>query len=69
MSTTRSQKIKNNQQKNNQQSTSEGVSDEFVSPIVVDSSCPLDKDVSVAGPSKPTSPRIEGSFLERLRAS
>ena len=35
----------------------------------MENSCPLDQDVSVAGPSKPKSPRIEGSFLESLRAS
>ena len=64
MSTTRSQKIRNNQQEVNK-SVSEG----FVSPIVVENPCLLDQDVSVAGPSKPKSPRIEGSFLESLRAS
>ena len=32
-------------------------------------SCPLDQDATVAGPSKPKFPRIEGSFLESLRAS
>ena len=35
----------------------------------MENSCPLDQEVSVAGPSKPKSPRIEGSFLESLRAS
>ena len=64
MSTTRSQKRRNNQQEVNK-SVSEG----FVSPIVVENPCLLDQDVSVAGPSKPKSPRIEGSFLESLRAS
>ena len=64
MSTTRSQKRRNNQQEVNK-SVSEG----FVSPIVVENPCLLDQDVSVAGPSKPKSPRIEGSFLENLRAS
>ena len=31
--------------------------------------CPIDQDEIVAGPSKPKTPRIEGSFLESLRAS
>ena len=62
MSTTRSQK-----RRNNQQETNESVSEGFVSPVVVKNFCPIDQDVSVAGPSKPKSPRIEGSFLESLR--
>ena len=64
MSTTRSQK-----RKNNQQESTESVSEVFVSPIVVDNSCPLEQDVSVAGPSRPKSPRSEISLLESLRAS
>ena len=64
MSTTRSQK-----RGNNQQVTNEKVNEGFVSPMVVENSCPLDQDVSVAGPSKPKSPRVEGSFLGSLRAS
>ena len=64
MSTTRSQK-----RRNNQQEAIESVSEGFVSPVVVENSCPLDQDVGVAGPSKPKSPRVEGSFLESLRAS
>ena len=64
MSTTRSQK-----RRNNQQEAIESVSEGFVSPVVVENSCPLEQDVSVAGPSKPKSPRVEGSFLESLRAS
>ena len=64
MSTTRSQK-----RRNNQQESTESVSEGFVSPIVVDNSCPLEQDVSVACPSRPKSPRIENSFLESLRAS
>ena len=48
----------------------ENVSEGFVSPVVVENSCPLDQEVSVAGPSsKPKSPRVEGSFLRSLRAS
>ena len=31
--------------------------------------CQLDQDTSIAGPSRPKSPRIENSFLESLRAS
>ena len=64
MSTTRSQK-----RRNSQQEAIESVSEGFVSPVVVENSCPLDQDVSMAGPSRPKSPRIEGSLLESLRAS
>ena len=64
MSTTRSQK-----RRNNQHEAIESVSEGFVSPVVVENSCPLEQDVSVAGPSKPKSPRVEVSFLESLRAS
>ena len=64
MSTTRSQK-----RKNNQQGSSENVSAGFVSPIVVENSCPLDQDDGVAGPPKPKSPRVENSILESLRVS
>ena len=64
MSTTRSQK-----RKNNQQESTESIGEGFVSPIMVNISCPLDQDVSVAGPSRPKSPRIENRFLESLRAS
>ena len=64
MSNTRSQK-----RRNNQQEAVENVSEGFISPVVVENSCPLDQEVSDAGPSKPKSPRIEGSFLESLRAS
>ena len=64
MSTTRSQK-----RKNDQQSTSENVSEGLISPIVVGNPCSSDQDDEVAGPSKPKSPRIENSLLENLRAS
>ena len=64
MSTTRSQK-----RRNNQQESTECVSEGFVSPIKLKNSCPLEQDVSVAGPLRPKSPRIENSFLESLRAS
>ena len=64
MSTTRSQK-----RRNDQQSTSENVSEGLISPIVVGNSCPLNQDDEVAGPSIPKSPRIENSLLESLRAS
>ena len=59
MSTTRSQK-----RRNNQQEAIESVSEGFVLPVAVENSCPLDQDVSEA-----KSPRIEGSLLESLRAS
>ena len=59
MSTTRSQK-----RRNNQQEAIESVSEGFVIPVAVENSCPLDQDVSEA-----KSPRIEGSLLESLRAS
>ena len=64
MSTTRSQK-----RKNDQQSTNENVSEGLVSPIVVGNPCSSNQDDEVAGPSKPKSPRIENSLLESLRAS
>ena len=64
MSTTRSQKRKNNQHECN-----ESVSESLVSPIGVENSCLLDQDVSVAGPSRLKSPRVEYSLLENLRAS
>ena len=53
----------------NKQEANESVSEGFVSPVVVENSCPIDQGVSVAGPSKPKSARIEGSFLESLRTS
>ena len=64
MSTTRSQK-----RRNDQQSTSENVSEGLISPIKVRNPCSSDQDDEVAGPSKPKSPRIENSLLESLRAS
>ena len=64
MSTTRSQK-----RRNDQQSTSENVSEDLISPIVEGNPCPLNQDDEVAGPSRPKSPRVENSFLESLRAS
>ena len=64
MSTTRSQK-----RRNDQQSTSENVSEGLISPIVVGNPCSSNQDDEVAGPSKPKSPRIENSLLENLRAS
>ena len=59
MSTTRSQKRRNNQQK-----STKSVSEGLVSLIVVEK-----RDISVAGPSKSKSPRIEIILLESLRAS
>ena len=64
MSTTRSQK-----RRNDQQSTSENVSEGLISPIVVGNPCSSNQDDEVAGPSEPKSPRIENSLLESLRAS
>ena len=64
MSTTRSQK-----RKNDQQSTGENVSESLISPIVVGNLCSSNQDDEVAGPSKPKSPRIGNSLLESLRAS
>ena len=64
MSTTRSQK-----RRNDQQSTSENVSEGLISPIVVGNSCSLNQDDEVAGPSRPKSPRIENSLFESLRTS
>ena len=63
MSTTRSQKRKNNQQENN-----ESVSEGFISPVV-GNPCSVDQDENVARPSEPKFPRVENSFLESLRAS
>ena len=64
MLTTRSQK-----RRNNQQEAFESVSECFVSPVVVENSCPFDQDVSTARPSQPKSARIEGSIFESLRDS
>ena len=64
MSTTRSQK-----RRNNQQEVVENVREGFVSPVIAENFCPLDQEVDVVGPSKPKSPRVEGSFLENSRAS
>ena len=64
MSTTRSQK-----RRNDQQSTSENVSEGLISPIVVGNPCSLNQDDEVAGPSRPKSPRIENNLFESLRTS
>ena len=64
MSSTRSQK-----RRNTQKEAVENVSENFVSPVVAENSCPSDQEINVAGPSKPKSPRIESSLLESLRAS
>ena len=64
MSTTRSQKRRNDQQEGDR-----NVSEGFVSPRVVGNPCSSDQDVEVAGPSKANSPRNENSLLENLRAS
>ena len=64
MSTTKSQK-----RRNNQQESTESVSEGLVSPLVVENVCHLGKDASIAEPSSAKSPTIERSFLESLRAS
>ena len=64
MSTTRSQK-----RRNNQQEVVENVSEGFVSPVIAENSCSLDQDVDVVGPSKPKSHRVGNSALESLRVS
>ena len=64
MSTTRSQKRKNDQQEGDR-----NVSEGFVSPIIMENPCSSNQDVEVAGPSRPKSPRIENSLLESLRVS
>ena len=63
MSTTRSQKRRNEQQGD------KDVSEGFISPIAVENPCSSNQDVVMSGPSRPKSPRIENSFLESLRAS
>ena len=64
MSTTRSQK-----KRNNLQESTENVSESLISPVVVENSGFLDQDVSVAAPSNAKSFRIENSISESLRAS
>ena len=64
MSTTRSQKRRNNQQK-----VVENVTEGFVSPVLAENVCSLDQDVVIAVPSKPKSPRVRNSVLESLRVS
>ena len=63
MSTTRSQKRKNDQQESDR-----NVSEGFISPVAENPRF-SEQVVEVAGPSKPKSPRIENSLLESLRAS
>ena len=63
MSTQRSQK-----KRTNQHESTENVSEDLVSPIVVENVCHLGQDASIAGPSSAKSPGIENSFLENLRA-
>ena len=64
MSTTRSQK-----RRNNQQESIETVSEGLVSPIIVENVRHLGQDENTAGPSCAKSPRAENSFLESLKAS
>ena len=64
MSTTRSQK-----KRNNKQEIVEYVSENLVSPIGVENPNHPGQDVIVAGPSNAKFPRIENSIFERLRTS
>ena len=64
MSTTSSQK-----RKNNQQESSESVSVYLVSPIVTEHKNSVDQDVGSPGPSRAKSPRDESSVLETLKTS
>ena len=64
MSTTRSQKIRNNHQE-----SVENVSENLISPIMAENSSLPDQDIFVAWPSNAKSPRIEGSLFENLRTS
>ena len=61
MSTTRSQKSRNNLQ-----GSTEKVSKGLFPEVVIENSRFLDRDVSVAGPSNAKSPRIENSVLDVL---
>ena len=63
MSTTRSQK-----RRNNQKEITENVSEGLVSPIALENGCQLDQDACIASPSRAKSPMVENSFLESLRA-
>ena len=54
MSTTRSQRRRNDQQEGDRI-----VSEGFVSPIVMENPCSSNQDVEVTGPSRPKYPRIE----------
>ena len=64
MSTTRSQKRRNDQQEN-----TETVSEGFISPVRAENSCNRNQGRNYSGPSRSKPPRIESSFLESLRAS
>ena len=64
MSTTRSQK-----RKNNQQESSESVSEYFVSPIVTENNNSVDQDVGSPGPSRAKFLGVESNVLESLRTS
>ena len=64
MSTTRSQK-----RRNNQQESTESVSEGLVSPKTLKNVGHSEQDASIAGPSSTKSPRVDNSLLESLRAS
>ena len=63
MSTTRSQKRKNNPRDNS------GNVSEILTSVLQENTSPSEQDVLIAGPSSAKSPRIEGSILEELRSS
>ena len=64
MSTTCSQK-----RRNNLQESSKNASEGLISPVVVENEEFLDQGASTTGPSNAKSARIENSVLESLRAS
>ena len=64
MSTTRSQK-----KRNNQQESANNVSEGLVSPISLENVQQLVQDACVAGPPSAKSPRVEDSLVECLRVS
>ena len=59
MSTTRSQK-----RRNDQQNSGENVSESLISPIGVENPCSLNQDDEVAGPSRPKSPGLKTASLK-----
>ena len=64
MSTTRSQK-----RKNDQQESSNNVCEDLISLVLSEDDIRVAQDVQIAGPSNPNSPRIENSIKENMRIS